>query len=85
MAKDLRKMPQTVIERSWMFWTNPLWQQELPYRNDYAKLLNKISFKIFYETNWGFVYHQKWFYESIINFPNCPHWNCRIPNNGWDD
>ena len=76
MERDLRKMPQTEIERAWMFWTNLLWEEELSYAKDWEKVLNEISFKVFYETKWGYVYHQKWFYESLINYQNCPHWDC---------
>ena len=82
MVRDFRKLPQTEIEKAWMFWTNLLWEQELSYAKGWEKVLNEINFKVFYETKWGFVYHQKWFYESLINYPNCPHWNCRT-NEYW--
>ena len=85
MARDIIVMSQTEIERPWMFWTNSLWQRELFYSDNFNKVIDKASKRIFYETKWGLIYHQKCFFRAFIDYPVCSHWGFTIPKDGWDD
>ena len=85
MERDITKTSHTDIERCWMFWTNPIWKIELCYTKNFDKLSKEANSNIFYETKWGLVYHRKWFYESLKSYPNCPHWDIKIPIDSWDD
>ena len=85
MSRDIRKMSQTEVERSWIFWTNSLWQTELVYSDNWKETQNNCQVRYLFETKCGFIYHQKWFYKSLTIFPNCHHCGCRIPDDGWDD
>ena len=85
MARDIRRMSQTEVERTWNFCTNTLWQSELIYSDNCGGMQNGDQTKVIIETKWGFIYHQKWFNKYIVIFSNCHHWGCVIPKDGWDD
>ena len=85
MKRDKRKLDKEHIKRSWHFWANLLWQKELNYSDNLDEELNVIDSNLFYETEWGYVYHPRWFYKYLKSFKICPHWRCTLPENRWDD
>ena len=78
-------MSQAEVEKSWIFWTNSLWQTELIYSDLWNEIQKNGKIRSLLETKWRFVYHRRWFYKSLVIFPNCHHCGCRIPKDGWDD
>ena len=85
MKRDKRKMNNEYINRYWNYWVNLLWQKELNYSDNWNEELNVNDSNLFYETEWGYVFHPRWFYKYLKSFKNCPQWRYIFPNNGWDD
>ena len=78
-------MNNEYINRAWHYWVNLLWQRELNYSDNCNEELNVNDSNLFYETEWGYVYHSRWFYKYLKSFKNCPDWRNILPKDGWDD